>query len=140
MISFIEVERGFIISKYLGRPYGQNFKCFDLIKSIYADLGIKVQDFDACYIGNSESNGDYLKKPLDQYFEKVDSPKLFDLVLFNSDSVSGLINHAGVMLDWYSFIHTCRAGTIISRTSQGAWLQKIEGYYRFKHDTDHLCT
>lgn len=139
MISFIEVERGFITSKYLGRPYREDFKCFELIKSIYADMGVKVEDFDACYIGSSDLSGDYLKRPLDQYFERVETPKIFDLVLFNSDSVSGLINHAGVMLDMVSFIHTCRAGTIISRITQGLWQDKIEGFYRFKHDTDHVC-
>lgn len=137
MMSVINIDRKIITIKFLGKPYTDDFKCFDLIRNIYNELGITIKDFDS-YISNDDFGGQCLTKPLDEYFTRVEVPSFLDIVLIKGDK--GYINHAGVMLDNESFIHTCRAGTIISFINQSRWKEKIEGFYRFKYGNDNICS
>ena len=125
-----------IISKYLGIPYrhrgrGLNgFDCYGLIIAIYGDVGIRLFDVEEDYTEDWSWKGrNHFIENAHRQWEEVRQPMLFDVVLFKNSK--GIVNHAGVMLDEYNFIQTCRAGTVV--TGIGSVRQdRIEGFYRYK--------
>jgi cell wall-associated NlpC family hydrolase len=127
-----------IIDKYLGVPYlhkGRDLKgldCWGLIILVYKDLDMTVLDFDIDYDQNwSFKKENYFIENYHKQWVKIEvpeTPKLFDVVLFNSRN--GIPNHAGIVMNGTRFIHTCKAGTVLGRVNN--MTDKIEGYYRIK--------
>jgi cell wall-associated NlpC family hydrolase len=122
------------INKYLGVPYkhkGRDLSgldCWGLIMCVYKDNGFEVSDFDIDYDENWQFKGEnHFLENYHLQWEKIDLPKVFDVVLLFKD---GVPNHAGIVLSHGKVLHTCRSGTVVSRlfTFKG----KIEGYYRLK--------
>ena len=135
------VNEDFIINRYLGISYKHKGRgldgldCGGLILRIYTDLGYLLPDIAEDYDENWSWRGKSLF--IENYYklwEKVENYKLFDVVLFlNSKKVS---NHAGVMLRRGRFIHTCKAGTIISKISDLPWVKRFGGFYHLRVKDD----
>lgn len=129
------LDEKFIINKYLGIPFlhgGRTLNgldCWGLIIAIYADLGFKLLDIEEEYTPDWQfKNKNYFIENYCKEWKRATLPELFDGVLFKSGK--NIANHAGVVLSDNRFIHTCKAGTIISRLDE--WKNKIEGFYHLK--------
>jgi hypothetical protein len=110
---------------------------------IYNDLGRKLIDISDDYDENWKLNGDNLfaKYYAENYYkecDKVEKPEFLDTVLFKNSK--GIINHGGIVLNYGKFIHTCKAGTVISRFSDSKFRMPIAGFYRLKDDKSKIHT
>jgi len=130
-----------IIKKYLGFSYkhqGRDMRgldCYGLIIAIYADLGIKLFDIEEEYDSDwSWKNKNYFLENAHKDWEEVKKPKLFDVITFKNGK--GVMNHAGVMLDENRFINSCKAGTVVCRSSDDVWQKRFAGFYRHKGLTE----
>lgn len=143
------VNNDTIVNKYLGIPYlhrGRTLEgidCWGLILMIYKDLGHDIMDVAGDYDENWCVNNENLfsKHYAENYYkswDKVDNPKFLDLVLLKSSK--GIINHGGVVLNYGKFIHTCKAGTVITRLTHPQWKNKVAGFYRLKDDKSKIHT
>ena len=126
-----------IVNKYLGIPYKHQGRgrdgldCYGLLIAIFADLGIKIFDIEEDYSRDWSWKGkNYFLENAHKDWQEVKTARLFDIVGFKSSK--GILNHAGVMLDWYRFINTCRAGTVICSVNDATWKSKFYGFYRHK--------
>jgi cell wall-associated NlpC family hydrolase len=130
------MEEQEIIKRYLGIPYkhrgrtAEGLDCYGLIKMVYRDIGIELMDI------NDEYTEDWSWKGRNHFIEnyqkqwmKVPAPHRMDLVAFHNGK--GIVNHAGIVLSGSSFIHTCNAGTVLSKLDQPTWYKRIEGFYRY---------
>lgn len=125
-----------VVDKYLGVPFKHRGRditgldCYGLIVCVYADCAIKLFDIDEEYPANWGAKGkNYFLENYYKQWEKVESPKFLDVVLFKN--AHGVCNHAGVYLHNNLFIHTSRkAGTVV--TAIPDFKNKVEGFYRFK--------
>ena len=137
MIDTLVVNEKFIINKYLGWQYKHRGReegyvdCYGLIIHIYRDLGIKLWDIEEQYDKNWSFKGkNYFIENYYRQWVKVANPNVFDVVLFGKSQLA--VNHGGVILSNGRFIHTCRAGTVISRLGNFQWWKRIQGFYKFK--------
>ena len=128
-----------IITKYLGIPYlhqGRGLDgldCYGLIINIYKDFGIPLIDINDDYNKDWSWQGrDYFIENAHRQWQEIKEPKFLDMVIFKNGK--GIMNHAGIMFDGNRFIHTCKAGTVISRVNDFNKKQRLNGYYRFKYD------
>lgn len=128
-----------IIKKYLGVPWKEKGRslegldCYGLMVMIYADFGFKLLDWE-------EENKDYdekwylkeniLEENYWKQWEKIEEPAPLDVVLLSG--IEGMAYHAGIVLTSRRFIHTCKAGTVVSRLDDRRWKSRIQGFYRFK--------
>jgi len=126
-----------IISKYLGIPYKNNGRsmegldCWGLIKLIYKDMGYDLFDLEEGYdMDWSKKGKNYFIDNYHKDWTQYKTPKFLDVVLFKNGK--DIVNHAGIFLDSNRFMHTCKAGTVISRLSDARWENKLEGFYRLK--------
>lgn len=124
-----------LVNKYLGIPYknhGRSLEaldCYGLIILIYKDLGYELLDIENYPADWSSKQMNLMLLNYNKQWNKVDKPKLFDCVMLNSKEI---VNHGGVMLSSYDFIHCCKHGVVISSIMEPTWHNKIYGYYRFK--------
>jgi cell wall-associated NlpC family hydrolase len=121
--------------KYLGIPYkhrGRDIKgldCWGFPILAYRDEGIELIDLE-----NYEQDWSYKGKNLflDNYYKNWEEqriPKFFDLILFkNGENVAF---HAGIYLNHNDFMHCCKAGIVISKTTDPKWKDRICGFYRY---------
>lgn len=125
-----------IINKYLGIPFihqGRTLKgldCYGLIIKVYEDLGFKLFDTkdyneDWSWKGKNCFTENYYKE-----WEKVSTPTIYDVIMFRNGK--GICYHAGIVLEEGRFLHTSKAGTIISRYEQREWVKRFEGFYHLK--------
>ncbi|MFA6635682.1 MAG: NlpC/P60 family protein [Candidatus Omnitrophota bacterium] len=127
-----------IIEKYIGVPYRHGGRgmsgldCWGLVKNVYKDLGYQLFDIaEDRYPSDWPRGGNnYFIENYHKEWEEVTSPEKFDGVLFKNKQ--GICDHAGVILSGNKFIHTCRAGTVVSGLNDKTWKQKIHGFYRLK--------
>jgi len=126
-----------IVAKYLGLPYkhmGRDAKtgldCWGLIKSIYADHGIEIDDVENYEINWSKKGHDFFATDKHPEWQKVSDPQFMDIVLFKASDL--VVNHAGLVLDESRFIQSCRAGVIVCRLGEMQWFKRNAGYYRLK--------
>ena len=113
------------LDRYLGIPYVhlgrtmQGLDCYGLIILVYRDLGVELVDSE-----NYDKSKSYQEE-----WKRVDSPQLFDVVLFRI--VKGVANHAGIYLDEYRFLHCMEAGVVVGKFGDDVW-SNIAGYFRIK--------
>ncbi|MCK9555020.1 C40 family peptidase [bacterium] len=127
-----------IIEKYVGIPYRHcgrkisGLDCWGLVKNVYKDLGYELLDMDEdSYAVNwARLGNNYFIENYHKEWEQVYCPQTYDGVLFQNRK--GICDHAGVVLSGNKFIHTCRAGTVISSLNNKSWKDKIYGFYRLK--------
>jgi probable lipoprotein NlpC len=125
--------------KFVGLTYKHGgrgplaYDCWGLILAIYKERGVDLWDIAESY---EESKFWHAKNFfLENYhrdWERVDdTPKPFDVILFNNDL--GLPVHAGVVVTPTTFIHAQRKnGVTISRLFGREWEPRIEGVYRYR--------
>ncbi len=127
----------FIVEKYLGIPYrhrGRDLSgldCYGLIISIFEDAGISLFDIEEEYTEDWAWKGKnlFIENAYLEW-EQVKTPYFLDVVGFVNSK--GVVNHAGVMLTSTKFIHTCKAGTVISSLNDYRKKNRIAGFYRHK--------
>jgi len=126
-----------VLTKYIGTPYkhmGRDFDgldCYGLILKIFNDISISLPDVYEDYTPDFAWKGkDYFLEQFCEDWIEVDKPQFLDVVAFKTKD--GVINHAGVMLDEYRFIHCCRAGTVCANVPDFAKKYHCAGYYRYK--------
>lgn len=134
----VELDEKYITQMFLGVPYkhkGRDLNgldCYGLVILLYRERGYEVLDIEADYDEDWRWKGkDYFIENYHKQWIKLDRPKYLDTVLFKNNK--GVAIHGGICLNNGRFIHTCKAGTVISRWTDPIWLQKIEGFYRLKN-------
>jgi cell wall-associated NlpC family hydrolase len=126
-----------LILKYLGIPYQHQGRvmtgldCYGLIIAVYADLGHELLDIDEDYSEKWSWKGKNLF--IENYHKQwmfVNEAQVFDVVLLGNSK--GIANHAGIMLKDNRVLHTCRAGTVVSRLEDLTRMYKFMGFYRLR--------
>lgn len=121
--------------KHLGRDKN-GVDCWGLIMLIYKDkLNIQLQDIgdigEVDYAKNWSLQGkDYFMENYQSRWERVTTPKIFDIVLLRNSR--GIANHAGVMLNSNSFINCLKGGVVVSRITDAVWKGRLVGFFRYK--------
>ena len=126
-----------LIPVFLQIPYkhmGRNIKgadCWGTIMLWYwMRMGIKIQDAEGEYPPSWEWEGkSVLLENASDAWEKVETPGIYDVILFETN---GLINHAGIYLKEGRFMHTTKAGTIISKLDEHPFTFKVHSCYHLK--------
>ena len=132
----VKTER-LIIDKYLGRPFKwagdgkEGMDCWQLFRSIYADLGHEIQGIDQdAYPATYAQPHNHFIENFHREWDQVQTPAVFDAVLlFDSRRIPG---HVGIVLANKRMIHCTRAGVNVVTLSDPAWAPKIQGYYRLR--------
>lgn len=127
-----------IISEYLGAPYENGGRtktgidCWGLALRVYAKAGISLFDMpDLQYdVRWSKTGGNYLAENYWRDWEKIENPEFLDAVLFKN--LGGIAHHGGIILSGNRFIHATMYGVIISKYTDKAIAEKIEGFYRLR--------
>lgn len=128
-----------VINKYLGVPFQhqgrtmEGMDCYGLIIAVYADLGHKLFDIEEDYTEKWSWKGKNLF--IENYYKQwafVNEAQVFDVVLLGNGK--GVANHAGIMLKDNRVLHTCRAGTVVSRLEELRMRYKFMGFYRLREE------
>lgn len=118
--------------KHRGRGY-DGADCGGGILIFYRDfLGIELPDYDIDYDENWSIGSDksLFLEHYYKFFEKVSRPQKFDIVLFQT--LKGIANHGGIVLDNAKFWHISKAGAGINRYSDEGFHRRLNGFYRYK--------
>jgi cell wall-associated NlpC family hydrolase len=117
--------------KHKGRDYS-GADCYGFILLFYRDvLHKKLYDIEEDYAPDwTFKNKNYFIENYYRHFQKVDVPKLYDMILFQGKQ--GIANHGGVVLGYGKFIHCCKEGVLVDTYTRSGWEKKINGFYRFK--------
>jgi cell wall-associated NlpC family hydrolase len=124
--------------EYIGKSYKafsrgpDSFDCCGLVMDIYSKtLGITLTDH--AYSNTHEFRDNaiiYNQEESAKVWDKIQSPKLHDLVVFN---IGGYPVHVGVMIDSKRFIHAHEScGIAIESVESVKWRNRINGYYRHR--------
>lgn len=129
------MTRAEIVSKYLGVPFKNGGRtldgldCYGLVVCIFADRKITLVDAEKPYDTKWSFKGEnYLIENAWRDWVEVVNPRILDLICF--DNSNGVGYHIGVCFGDGSFIHTTKAGTVISRVATCG--MKIRGFYRHR--------
>ena len=131
---FDNISKDEIVEEFLGVPFKHGGRgkdgldCYGLIIKIYEKAGYRLFDV-ANYAVNWSAEKNLFIENYHMQWQRVENPGLFDVVLFRSKN--NIPDHVGVYIGAGKFIHTCKAGTVITRLN-GEWKGKIEGFYRIK--------
>jgi cell wall-associated NlpC family hydrolase len=103
--------------------------CYGLAMLIYDRLGIKLPEFGA---SEDFSIINQLIKDGENYFEKLEEPEPFCLVVFTIREP--FVSHIGIVLeDCNKFIHVmAKRATVIERLDDLSWHHRIKGFYKWK--------
>jgi len=117
--------------KHCGRDL-KGLDCYGLIMQIYDNfLNIRLWDIDEEYDENwGFKNGNHFLENYYRQWEKVNIPKFYDVVLFKNKKC--VTDHGGIIITGQKFIHACKAGIVVTRLNDNKWINRVEGYYRFK--------
>jgi cell wall-associated NlpC family hydrolase len=128
------------LKKMLAIPYvhkGRGYDgadCGGAIILFYRDfLGIMLPDFNIEYDENWSVKGDksLFIENYYKFFEKVDRPAQFDIVLFQTKK--GIANHGGIVLGNGKFIHIAKTGVSINRYNDETFKRRFNGFYHYKN-------
>lgn len=125
-----------VVNKYLGIPFKhkgrtlEGLDCYGLIIRVYDDLGYKILDIEDYDESWSWRDKNYFTENYYKEWVKVQVPNLYDVIMFKN--VQGISKHAGIVLEEGKFIHTSKAGTVLSRYEQPEWQKRFEGFYHLK--------
>lgn len=137
-----------VVDRYLGIPYkhkGRDLSgldCYGLILAIKRSQGFQIAD---CYSPDYDENWSEQGKNLiiENYWKnwvEVKTPNYGDVVVFRTPIVSlngthiHAVNHAGIVLDDFRFIHASKIGITLGRLDSGSWNKRIEGFYKLKEE------
>lgn len=132
-------ELNIFLRRMLSIPYlhqGRDWNgadCGGGIMIFYKDfLGITLPDFNIDYDQNwaVKSDKSHFIENYYKFFEKVDKPQLYDIVLFQTKK--GIANHGGVVLGNGKFIHIFKSGTSINSYNDATFKRRLNGFYRYK--------
>jgi cell wall-associated NlpC family hydrolase len=115
-----------------GRGY-DGADCGGAIMIFYKDfLGIILPDFNIDYDINwaVKSEKSHFIENYYKFFEKVEKPTQFDIVLFQNKR--GIANHGGVVLGNGKFFHISKSGAGINSYSDENFKGRLNGFYRYK--------
>lgn len=119
---------------HMGRDARVGLDCYGLLKCVFADLGRPLFEVEEYAKDWAQRGGNYFLDNYYNQFEESDCPMPFDVALFKNSK--GVPNHAGLVLSDGKFLHTCRAGTVVSRLNDRQWKERLVGFYRIKsHDS-----
>jgi cell wall-associated NlpC family hydrolase len=118
--------------KHKGRDWS-GADCGGAIMIFYKDfLGITIPDFNIEYDQNwaVKSDKSHFIENYYKFFDKVDKPKLFNVVLFQTKK--GIANHGGIVLNNGKFFHIYRAGASVNYYTDDTFSRRLNGFYRYK--------
>lgn len=121
---------------YIGKPFKDlargpdKYDCWGLVKHFYKyELGIELPEY---YISAYDTVS--VQKTMSQdkkFWKKVNGPKLGTLVAIALTG-SSLVNHVGVCIDSYRFIHALnKTGVIATRLDDIKFSSRIMGLYEW---------
>lgn len=126
------------VNKYIGVPFVDKGRdpetgldCWGLIVAVLNDMGITIPDYNiSCF--DSTKIGDTARSDMEKYLVQA-NPEQGAIVLMSTDpDAPKSINHFGVCLDKWQFIHTSsRTGVLITKRNDRFWQYRIRGYYRW---------
>ena len=129
--------------KYLGLPFSDHstnggVDCFGLVRLILRDeCGLELPTYGEGYRSCRDWQGisDSIRKGLSANFDRVDDPRMFDLIVFN---IRGKPLHVGMVIGPTQFIHANEPDergkggeSRIERFTDSMWNKRIEGFYRY---------
>lgn len=107
--------------------------CWGLVRLIYKnELGIELPDYLDVYetTNDSELLSQVIKSESDAFWENVDKPEEFDVVVLN---MRGVPMHVGIVTKPNHMIHCAKGiNTIHEHSGTVRWKHKIVGYGRWK--------
>lgn len=119
------------IAPLLGRPFEFNKQdCYNLFKDCYMLSGIDFPDFTYPYNWYELGMNLYVDNLSKYGFEKVDTPELGDVILFQVGSQ--LPNHAGIYVGKQMFIHHSIDKLSKRDIYGGYWLKCTHSIWRYK--------
>lgn len=133
----IDFAESALLDQFMRMPYlhrGRSLAgsdCYGCIVLWYRlRLGLELWDIEEDYDQGWKWEGREIF--LENYYKewiRVDEPGKYDVILFKTRDH---VDHAGIYLRDNKFLHTCRAGTVISKITDPIWRDKVEGFYRLK--------
>lgn len=114
--------------QFLGRRYREPFGCFELVRCILHEQGVKIPNY-AEKVTESEKAAALRDLIVIHCFE-VEQPREGDVVLLRW---GGRPAHVGMMIDGSDFIHSLEGnGAHIESTNDTRWRNRIDGFWRLR--------
>lgn len=115
------------ITKYIGIPYEEK-DCWELAVDFYREhMGLELKHYYGDVRPDREQSKSLIYSNMGE-FEKVDTPKLGDILLMK---IRGIESHIGVFVGCGRFLHTSKSmGSHLERVDK--WKKCIVGFYRHK--------
>ena len=111
--------------KHLGRGYEYG-DCWNLIILFYRNLGYNIKDYTHYEEDWSRRGKNYFIENYHEQWEKIDNIEIGNAILFQNNR--GICDHIGIFIGDGKFLHTSRAGTVISKLNRTN--RKVYGYFR----------
>jgi len=118
--------------KHLGRDRS-GLDCYGLLIYYYKEeFGIEIPDW--YYSPQWSKEGcNYFMENYETIAFKVDTPRVHDVVLFYTDIVSKVVNHAGILVELPSkVLQVIKSGVSLTDFNTPVLKKRIEGFYRLK--------
>lgn len=123
-----ELARKGIKWREFGLTPEDGLDCWGAVKLAGRYYGYDFPDFEQWLGAAAQTLADG-KDRFEEKFDKVEDPEAGDIVLF---SLTGQIDHIGIMIGKRYFFHSYRrAGVCISRLSK-MYKARVKGYYRWR--------
>ncbi len=129
----------------LGKPFkkGGNGKdgydCYTLSREVCRRAGINLpikQTHILAATENMEARSVAITAGKEEAYDKLEKPEPFCIVTFSLHPP--YVNHMGVMIDKYHFIHIMKKRLVtIERIDHKYWAHKKEGFYRYVDTNDN---
>lgn len=121
----------------LGKPFVEGgiggYDCYTLSVEVCKRAGIFLPEKQTKLLSDSEHVEERSKAIIsgsNQDYIRLDKPEKFCIVTFNLRA--DFVNHMGVMLDDWRFIHIMRKRSVaVEKIDHPYWITKIEGFYRY---------
>jgi cell wall-associated NlpC family hydrolase len=116
-----------------GRNPETGLDCWGLFMLVMERFDIQVPDYKLSCFASQDIHYAAQDALMDQW-EKIDGPGPgIGVVLEINPRMPGIIQHFGVCINKYKFIHTLKkTNSIMSDIYNGMWSNKIKGFYRWQ--------
>ncbi len=130
----------------LGKPFKEGgtgkdgYDCYSLAREVCCRVGIYLPTKNTQKLAmadNIKNRSDNINQGKEEDYIKLEKPEPFCIVTFMLSPP--FVNHMGVMLDKYHFIHIMKKRrVVVERIDNRFWKTKVEGYYKYA-STDDNC-
>lgn len=121
--------------KHLGRNPEEGLDCYGVLINVYKELGITLYDYEYQeeWGKNQDNNKNFFIENYYKEWKKTDKKTFPNVVLLINNLHK--VDHAGVIIDEFKFIHGSKIGVIVSKFSE--YNDKIYGYFSYDNSKIH---